>query len=81
VRGLLTWKPSRARPPRSRSKASSASGGLFSNGDSRADATESSGFTPRVMASYEVNDGVRLNAQAAQGFRLGGVKVRSSSKS
>ncbi len=49
------------------------SGGVFSNGDNRADSTESQGFTPRVMASYEVSDSVRLNAQASQGFRLGGV--------
>jgi iron complex outermembrane receptor protein len=49
------------------------SGGLFSNGDNRQDRTESDGFTPRVIASYKVNDGLTLNAQAAQGFRLGGV--------
>lgn len=49
------------------------SGGLFSNGDDRTDSTSSDGFTPRVMASYEVNENVRLNAQASQGFRLGGV--------
>ncbi|MGE0596072.1 MAG: TonB-dependent receptor [Hyphomonadaceae bacterium] len=49
------------------------SGGVFSNADNRSDSTESDGFTPRVMASYEVNDAVRLNAQASQGFRLGGV--------
>jgi iron complex outermembrane receptor protein len=49
------------------------SGGLFSNGDNRQDSTSSSGFTPRVMASYEVNEALRLNLQASQGFRLGGV--------
>ena len=49
------------------------SGGLFSNGDNRSDSTTSDGFTPRLIASYELNDEVRLNAQAAQGFRLGGV--------
>lgn len=49
------------------------SGGLFSNGDDRTDATQSSGFTPRFIASYEASDDVRLNLQAAQGFRLGGV--------
>lgn len=49
-------------------------GGLFGNGDSgTVDTTSSSGFTPRVMASYEVNDALTLNAQASQGFRLGGV--------
>lgn len=49
------------------------SGGVFSNGDNRTDSTASSGFTPRVIASYDLNDDVTLNAQASQGFRLGGV--------
>lgn len=49
-------------------------GGLFANGDSGTlDETSSSGFTPRVLLSYDVNDTVTLNAQASQGFRLGGV--------
>ncbi len=50
------------------------SGGLFANGDSgRVDKTDSDGFNPRVLASYDINENVTLNAQAAQGFRLGGV--------
>lgn len=49
------------------------SGGLFSNDDNRSDTTKSDGFTPRVIASFEVNDRWRINAQAAKGFRLGGV--------
>ncbi|MGE0739781.1 MAG: TonB-dependent receptor [Hyphomonadaceae bacterium] len=49
------------------------SGGLFSNGDDQTDSTSSDGFTPRVLVSYEVNDNLTLNAQASQGFRLGGV--------
>jgi len=49
------------------------SGGLFANGDRRTDTTESDGFTPRVLVSYEASDNVTFNAQAAQGFRLGGV--------
>jgi len=49
------------------------SGGLFSNGDNRFDTTESDGFSPRVIATYEVADNVRINAQASKGFRLGGV--------
>ena len=49
-------------------------GGLFSSGfDGIVDKTTSDGFTPRVMASYDLNDNVTLNAQASQGFRLGGV--------
>jgi iron complex outermembrane receptor protein len=49
------------------------SGGLFSNGDNNIDETESSGFSPRAILSYEVADNVRVNAQASKGFRLGGV--------
>jgi outer membrane receptor protein involved in Fe transport len=49
------------------------SGGLFSNLDNRIDETSSNGFSPRVIASYEVVDNVHLNAQASKGFRLGGV--------
>ena len=49
------------------------SGGLFSNGDNRLDRTESNGFSPRVILSYEALDDVRFNAQVAKGFRLGGV--------
>lgn len=49
-------------------------GGLFANGDSGiVDQTESDGFNPRVLAAYEVNDNLTWNAQASQGFRLGGV--------
>ncbi len=48
-------------------------GGLFSNGDDQTDSTASDGFTSRVIANYRVNDTVNLNAQVAQGFRLGGV--------
>lgn len=49
------------------------SGGLFSNLDDQTATTSSDGFTPRVLVSYEVNDHLTLNAQASQGFRLGGV--------
>ena len=49
------------------------SGGLFSNGDRRADKTSSNGVSPRFILSYEVSDDVTVNAQAAKGFRLGGV--------
>ncbi|MGB3724514.1 MAG: TonB-dependent receptor [Glaciecola sp.] len=48
-------------------------GGLFSNGDDQTDATTSDGFTSRVIAQYAVSDSVNVNAQVAQGFRLGGV--------
>ncbi len=49
-------------------------GGIFSAGfDNVVDKTSSDGFTPRVLASWDVNDNVTFNAQASQGFRLGGV--------
>ena len=48
-------------------------GGWFSNGDFAEDTTSSDGFTPRVMASFDVNEDMTINAQASQGFRLGGV--------
>ena len=48
--------------------------GLFGNGVvNQIDQTSASGFTPRILASYEVSDTVTLNAQVAKGFRLGGV--------
>lgn len=50
------------------------SGGLFAaGGPQEFDQTSSNGFTPRFLLSYDVNDNVSVNAQAAQGFRLGGV--------
>ena len=49
------------------------SGGLFANGDNNVDTTKSSGFTPRFLLSYEASNRVTFNAQAAKGFRLGGV--------
>ena len=49
------------------------SGGIFSDGDLQVDDTESNGFSPRVLASYRVNEAITWNAQASRGFRLGGV--------
>jgi outer membrane receptor protein involved in Fe transport len=48
-------------------------GGLFADPTNATDPTSSDGFTPRVLASYDISDNVTLNAQASQGFRLGGV--------
>ena len=50
-------------------------GGIFASGvqGTVTDKTSADGFTPRVLASYEMNDNVTFNAQASQGFRLGGV--------
>lgn len=49
------------------------SGGLFANGDNRTDRTESNGFSPRLIATWEPADDVRVNGQVSKGFRLGGV--------
>ena len=49
------------------------SGGLFANGDNNRDTTKSDGFTPRFLLSFDATDRVTINAQAAKGFRLGGV--------
>jgi iron complex outermembrane recepter protein len=35
--------------------------------------TSADGFAPRVIASYELNQNTRLNAQVSKGFRLGGI--------
>lgn len=49
-------------------------GGLFaSRNTGRIDRTASDGFTPRFLLSYKASDDVTINAQASQGFRLGGV--------
>ncbi len=51
-----------------------SSGGLFANGDDgQVDNTDSDGITPRVLLSYKATENVTFNAQASQGFRLGGV--------
>ncbi|WP_336987505.1 TonB-dependent receptor [Altererythrobacter aquiaggeris] len=49
------------------------SGGLFSNGDDQTGTTTSDGFTPRFLLSYEASPSITVNAQAAKGFRLGGI--------
>ena len=51
------------------------SGGAFSNTTSQNQnvTVSSNGLTPRFMVSYDVTDHVAVNAQASQGFRLGGV--------
>ena len=39
----------------------------------RSGSTSDDGILPRVLLSYDFSDNVQLNAQAAQGFRLGGI--------
>jgi len=47
--------------------------GIFSSYADQRDETSSDGFTPRILAAYDVNESITVNAQASQGFRLGGV--------
>ena len=49
------------------------SGGLFANGDNNVDRTKSSGFSPRLIATYSPDRNLSVNLQASKGFRLGGV--------
>ena len=50
------------------------SGGVFSGSDTRiGDKTKSSGFSPRVIGTWEPSNNLSVNIQAAKGFRLGGV--------
>jgi len=48
-------------------------GGWFAPGQNQFDKTTSDGFTPRVLASYDLNESITFNAGVSQGFRLGGV--------
>ena len=48
-------------------------GGVFASATDQIDSTASDGFTPRILASWGMNDNVTFNAQVSQGFRLGGV--------
>ena len=51
-----------------------AFGGLFADATRRTgETTKSDGFNPRLLLSYEATDRITVNAQAAKGFRLGGV--------
>ncbi len=49
-------------------------GGLFADPTNNVgETTSSDGFNPRVLLSYKATDDITVNAQAAKGFRLGGV--------
>jgi iron complex outermembrane recepter protein len=51
-----------------------AFGGLFADPTRNVgETTSSDGLNPRFLLSYEASDKVTINAQAAKGFRLGGV--------
>jgi iron complex outermembrane receptor protein len=47
--------------------------GLFSDPSGGPGSTESDGFLPRALFSYDFTDDVQLNAQISRGFRLGGI--------
>lgn len=48
--------------------------GLFGNGIiDEPGTTEDDGFTPRILAAYDVSEEVTLNAQVSKGYRLGGI--------
>jgi len=48
-------------------------GGLFSDPSAGPGETESDGFQPRALFSYDFTENVQVNAQYSQGFRLGGI--------
>jgi iron complex outermembrane recepter protein len=49
-------------------------GGLFAPGLTQlGDTTKSNGFSPRIIATWEPNNNLSVNIQAAKGFRLGGI--------
>ncbi|MFL6248548.1 MAG: TonB-dependent receptor, partial [Thermoanaerobaculia bacterium] len=47
--------------------------GIFSDPNDSVGSVSADGFAPRVIASFKLNDNVRLNGQIAKGFRLGGI--------
>jgi iron complex outermembrane receptor protein len=47
--------------------------GIFADPGTTRGSTSADGFAPRIMASYEVNENLRLNGQVSKGFRLGGI--------
>jgi iron complex outermembrane receptor protein len=47
--------------------------GIFSDPVARPGEIEADGIAPRFIASFEATDWLNLNAQAAKGFRLGGI--------
>jgi iron complex outermembrane recepter protein len=48
-------------------------GGFASQADNGPASADDDGVLPRVLFSYDVSDNVQLNAQASEGFRLGGI--------
>ncbi len=47
--------------------------GIFAEAGTNAGSTSATGFAPRLIASLDVKEGTKLNAQVSKGFRLGGI--------
>ena len=47
--------------------------GIFADPGPSAGSTTADGIAPRLIASFKVNENTTINAQAAKGFRLGGI--------
>ena len=47
--------------------------GIFADPGPSSGSTTADGIAPRIIASFKVNDDTTINAQAAKGFRLGGI--------
>jgi len=47
--------------------------GIFADAGTSKGSTSATGFAPRLIASYGLMDGTKLNAQVSKGFRLGGI--------
>jgi iron complex outermembrane receptor protein len=47
--------------------------GIFADPGGAPNSVEASGVAPRLIINYKANERVSLNAQAARGFRLGGI--------
>ena len=47
--------------------------GIFADPGTSEGSTSATGFAPRLIASFDVLEGTKLNAQVSKGFRLGGI--------
>jgi iron complex outermembrane receptor protein len=47
--------------------------GIFADPGTSTGSTSATGFAPRVIASFDIKEDTKLNAQVSKGFRLGGI--------
>ncbi len=47
--------------------------GIFAEPGTSKGSTSATGFAPRLIASFDLKEGTKLNAQVSKGFRLGGI--------